>query len=168
MKKQLFFILFLSIALAPHVLAMQEDRQALLGKVLIEYCAIPGEDAFAEVKDLLRAGANVNAENPDGTTPLMHAALQKKVKICKLLLEYGADVEAQDNAGATAFTHAANTDLPYLYKTFATRYDDAAAITNLLRTHQNKINAIKNSAMLNSDPIDEEPETDKSSKCSIQ
>ena len=61
---------------------------------------------ISEVRDLIKAGADINARNGNGTTPLMyaktHAFSTGKTDIMKLLLEHGADPQLQDNAGKTA------------------------------------------------------------------
>ncbi len=62
------------------------------------------------VKLLIENGADVNAENYSGKTPLMYAATSLKgedsVIITELLIENGADVNAVDNFGQTALDHA--------------------------------------------------------------
>src|SRR5258706_16220027 len=46
----------------------------------------------SQVQKLLRAGADVNTADTDGTTALMHATIESDVKMMKLLLESGANV----------------------------------------------------------------------------
>jgi len=61
------------------------------------------------VKELLAAGADVNAKGPGGGTALMIAVSNtmtgkdKDLNILKVLLEYGADVYAQTDEGYSAF-----------------------------------------------------------------
>jgi ankyrin repeat protein len=43
----------------------------------------------ARVQKLLRAGANVNSRDLDGTTALMHSVLESDVSMMKLLLDSG-------------------------------------------------------------------------------
>ncbi|MBI4748612.1 MAG: carboxypeptidase regulatory-like domain-containing protein [Acidobacteria bacterium] len=58
-------------------------------------------------KYLVRYGADVNARNQVGATPLMYAMLQEKTFIPKLLIAGGADVNAADQWGRIALMIAA-------------------------------------------------------------
>jgi ankyrin repeat protein len=51
---------------------------------------------------LLQHGAEVNARDPQGTTPLMSAAANDGIAMARFLLGKGADVRAQDQRGYTA------------------------------------------------------------------
>lgn len=61
---------------------------------------------LAEVKRLIAGGASVNAQNTNGTTPLMYAKTYAfstgDFEIMKTLLTHGADTQIRDNAGKTA------------------------------------------------------------------
>lgn len=48
---------------------------------------------------LLKRGANVNARNKSGTTPLLRATDLHRLDLIKLLIDSGADVDAKDNSG---------------------------------------------------------------------
>lgn len=62
------------------------------------------------VELLLAAGAQVNAVNQQGTTPLMYAKTAAmgsgNLAILKLLLANGADINARDRAGRTTLDYA--------------------------------------------------------------
>jgi ankyrin repeat protein len=55
---------------------------------------------------LIEEGADINAQNSKGTTPLMYAKTYAfsagDTRIMNILLEYGADPLMKDNAGKTA------------------------------------------------------------------
>lgn len=51
---------------------------------------------------LLESGADIEAKNHVGQTPLHNALSSSRFKIVKLLLEYGADKNIPDNDGRTA------------------------------------------------------------------
>lgn len=70
----------------------------------------PPEDLFAlirqgdmaGVKAAVAAGADVNAKDAEGSTPLMYAALYSNVDCMRLLLDNGAVPNAANDLGATA------------------------------------------------------------------
>jgi ankyrin repeat protein len=63
----------------------------------------------AEVKRLLRAGADVREANAYGATPMQLAAETGDVAILKLLLEAGADADSPNAEGQTALMAVART-----------------------------------------------------------
>ena len=56
---------------------------------------------IAEVKRLIEAGANINAQTYNGLTALMCASEWGYTKVVKLLLEAGADVEGAEEIAPT-------------------------------------------------------------------
>ncbi|XP_076435310.1 uncharacterized protein LOC143275219 [Babylonia areolata] len=65
-------------------------------------CKCPAHTASADItRLLLRAGADVNAKDSDGCTPLMWAGRGGHTNTSKLLMEHGADVNAKDILGHT-------------------------------------------------------------------
>jgi len=64
-----------------------------------------------EVKDLLAKGANPNAQNRTGCTPLMDATLYGTPDIAQALLDAGARPNTQDNNGLTALMNAFRSDM---------------------------------------------------------
>ncbi len=60
------------------------------------------------VRELLKAGADVNQTLPNGETPLMMAARTGRLPVMELLLAKGAKVEAREKLrGTTALMWAA-------------------------------------------------------------
>jgi ankyrin repeat protein len=64
----------------------------------------------AQVNKLLRAGADANAKDSDGTSALMHAVIESDVKMVQALLDSGANINAKNSADSTALMYA-STDL---------------------------------------------------------
>ena len=61
---------------------------------------------FETVEVLLHGGADVNAQNDQGTTPLMIAARRNTLRLVHLLLRYGANSTLKDIEGRTALAVA--------------------------------------------------------------
>lgn len=55
---------------------------------------------------LIKAGADVNVRDTQGTTPLIEAVLTGQYDMFRPLLRAGADAQIADNAGRTAMDHA--------------------------------------------------------------
>ena len=63
------------------------------------------------VKQHLDAGADLNAKEEDGETPLHAAVFKGHKEIVELLIEKGADVNAKAGFGSTPLHDAAFSDL---------------------------------------------------------
>jgi ankyrin repeat protein len=62
---------------------------------------------YGQVNRLLRAGADINTVDSDGTTALMHSIIESDTKITKLLIDSGANVNAKNKLDSTALMYAA-------------------------------------------------------------
>jgi ankyrin repeat protein/beta-lactamase regulating signal transducer with metallopeptidase domain len=62
---------------------------------------------LARVKTLIEKGADVNARDKRGNTPLFSAVLAKTDEVARFLIANGADVNAQDDLGMTPLLSAA-------------------------------------------------------------
>lgn len=105
------------------------DRDADVNKTgwtALHYAATNGHVAVIEL--LLDKHAYIDAESPNGTTPLMMAAHYGSPAAVKLLLEAGADPKLKNQLGLSAidFAHRAN------------RQDAAALIAGFVRSSQPK------------------------------
>jgi uncharacterized protein len=63
-------------------------------------------DPIREMVTLIRHGADVNAKDDDGQTPLLFAAGSSSPEIARLLIEEGAEVNARDIDGWTPLLSA--------------------------------------------------------------
>jgi ankyrin repeat protein len=63
---------------------------------------------------LIRAGAEINVQDPYGVTPLLFAAISGSPEAIRMLLKSGADVKAKEVDGRTALIETLTTenDLP--------------------------------------------------------
>src|SRR6202049_2162531 len=62
---------------------------------------------YSLTQKLLRAGADVNTADSDGTTALMHSVIESDVRMMKLLIGHRADVNAKNALDSTALMYAA-------------------------------------------------------------
>jgi hypothetical protein len=87
--------------------------QQLVYKTIIE--AVDNGN-IADVKSHLKNGADVNAKDINGRTPLMRAAEKGDLPMIKYLVEKSADVNAQDNNGMTPLNYAIVKEYPEAVK----------------------------------------------------
>ena len=71
-----------------------------IGWSALHYAATSGQVRISAF--LIGAGADVNAESPNGTTPLMMAAMYGNSDTVKLLLESGAEAYLRNDQGLSA------------------------------------------------------------------
>ena len=70
-----------------------------LGSTALMFAAKDGQAEIA--RDLIAAGARLEAKDNDGDTALMYAAIDNRVDVAKELLAAGADVNAKNKNGGT-------------------------------------------------------------------
>lgn len=70
------------------------------------------EGALTVVRQLKEAGANINAADENGTTPLMAASEEGQEQVVQYLLSVGAEVNAKTKQGWTALLYAARENQP--------------------------------------------------------
>ncbi len=83
------------------LIVVNEETRTLLQKAVVY------RDVDA-VRNLLDKGADVNAPNEIGRTPLTFAALNLYDDVVTLLIDRGADLEAEDQVGCTPLWSATN------------------------------------------------------------
>jgi ankyrin repeat protein len=91
------------------------DKQGFRALHHAAQCA--GDDPTAALKALLSRGAEVDARNNNGTTPLLHAVIRNKPWNVKELVIAGADENASNNTDNTPLKDARNSRgvAPQLY-----------------------------------------------------
>ena len=92
----------LKVHLANGVDLNTQDPQA--GLTSLSWTVLAGKVEIAE--QLIKAGADVDGKNKDGTTPLHQAAFMGQSEIARILLQNGADVDARDDNGETPLNYA--------------------------------------------------------------
>lgn len=97
----------IDVELLRNLIAKKADvHQVVLGKdALLSAC---WWDHTKIVPDLIKAGANVNVEDGNRMTPLMHAVDNHNIKILNMLLKAGAGADHRDDLGMSALMAAAN------------------------------------------------------------
>jgi ankyrin repeat protein len=87
--------------------AADVNRRAVDGSTPLQWAVYNGD--VAEVRRLLKAGANVSLANNYGATPMSLAAEVGNAEIIKLLLEAGANANSPNADGQTALLAVART-----------------------------------------------------------
>ena len=105
----------------------QEEREGINPEIFFQ--SVKAGD-YAEVKRLIEAEADVNAQDNNGFTVLMLASANGHIDVAQLLIEEGADVNAQDKIGATALIVASRRGQTYIVKLLIEAGADVNAQTN--------------------------------------
>jgi hypothetical protein len=71
-----------------------------------ELWQIAGSGNVERLEQILAQGADVNAGDRTGVTPLMRAAYHGELPMVRALIEHGADLDAKDSGGLTALMMA--------------------------------------------------------------
>ena len=77
----------------------EQRKQKLLNKKLLETAAY---GKVKKIKQLIEDGAEINAKDKYGYTPLHNAACHRNIKVVKQLIKDGAEINAKNNFGRTA------------------------------------------------------------------
>ncbi|WP_100332974.1 ankyrin repeat domain-containing protein [Bacillus alkalisoli] len=56
---------------------------------------------------LVNSGTDIDIQDEDGRTPLMHAVIENDYEVAKLLMDNGANIDIQDNISQAAALHFA-------------------------------------------------------------
>jgi ankyrin repeat protein len=75
-----------------------------MGRSELHYASNEGD--IQKVKNLIKAGADVNIKDKDGWTPLHFAAQAQNASIVLLLIEAGAEIDKSDSNGNTPLTNS--------------------------------------------------------------
>jgi ankyrin repeat protein len=74
------------------------------------------DESLYFIRQLLEAGADINAEDNRGHTPIDYCSIsiergfQKRMEIMRILIEYGADFDSKDEYGYTNLHHSVEED----------------------------------------------------------
>jgi len=81
-------------------------------KTLLMIALSDGHDMYAMIVRLLDSGADINAKDIYGKTPLIYACSHERISIecVQLLLERGAYIDAEDNYGKTPLMYACSNE----------------------------------------------------------
>jgi ankyrin repeat protein len=85
---------------------------------------------MSKVQDLIKRGADVDAINKMGVTPLHLASYNNSIETAKLLIERGADVDAKGNGGWTPLYQATLYNFIEIAKLLLDRGADVKAKDN--------------------------------------
>jgi hypothetical protein len=79
---------------------LSEKTQEELNKQIIKASKTKDDD-FTELRRLIEEGANVDAVDEKGNTPLMHAIYNERLRVVKALIDAGANIKHTNDDGMT-------------------------------------------------------------------
>ncbi len=89
------------------------NSQTSDGKSALDIATFLYNDINA-VRALIDLGANVNVQDNNGTTPLMHAVEYNRPEILRLLIARGADINHKNKLGDSALMYAKSLDYKHI------------------------------------------------------
>ena len=124
--KRTAFIIVIAIAAAAFILNPLSARTPAEKTTTAPLQAVidPDRQSYADIKNLIDKGSDVNYKDASGATPLMKAAYLGDLALVKLLIDKGADANAADNEGITVLMNAASSSNLELVKLIAARGAD--------------------------------------------
>ena len=103
----------------------------LTQELIEEWKKPPNKVDMSKIQDLIERGADVDAKDNNGWTPLHWASDSNHIEIAKLLIDRGADVDAKDNWGWTPLHRACGNNALELAKLLIERGADVEAKDNV-------------------------------------
>ena len=102
------------------------------------YSTIRHGESKAELETLLALGANVNAVDDNGATPLIIAVTCQKDDMCRVLVDNGANLEPEDRYGRNALENAVRSS-PAVFELLWDAYSERNLLNSGMRDSLEKL-----------------------------